>query len=121
MYYNNKKSSVHEYFLVGNTRRFPELYTTVRKHVDSKYKQVNDGGSIYNTSEIIEYTAKYYNHKVNAKEHVSWGLYADKGTKNWITIIHYYGQHQVEHMVVIQWLYVGISTIQKHQVGGYLK
>lgn len=44
-----------------------------------------------------------------------------KEQKNWITIIHYYGQHQVEHMVVIQWLYVGISTIQKHQVGGYLK
>lgn len=41
-----------------------------------------------------------------------------KEQKNWITIIHYYGQHQVEHMVVIQWLYVGISTIQKHQVGG---
>ena len=44
-----------------------------------------------------------------------------KGQKNCITIIHYYGQHQLEHMVVIQWLYVGISTIQKHQVGGYLK
>lgn len=101
LYYNNKKSSVHEYFLVGNTRRFPKLYTTVRKHVDSKYKQVNDGGSIYNTSEIIEYTAKYYNHKVNAKKHVSWGLYADKGTKKldnnypllWSTSSGTYGSH----------------------------
>ena len=121
MYYNNKKSSVHEYFLVGNTRRFPELYTTVRKHVDSKYKHVNDGGSIYNTSEIIEYTAKYYNHKVNAKEHVSWGLYADKGTKKldnnypllWSTSSGTYGSHT---MAVC-----GYKYYSKHQVGGYLK
>ena len=59
---------------------FPKLYTTVRKHVNSKYKKI-ESGSIFNTSEIIEYTAKYYGYKVNAKEHVAWGIYADTATR----------------------------------------
>lgn len=60
---------------------FPTLYTEIRKHINSKYKQINDGGSIFATSEIIEYIAKKYGYRVNAQEHVFWGLYADQGTK----------------------------------------
>lgn len=101
LYYNNGKSSVHEYFLVESAREFPKLYTIVRKHVDKKYKQIDNGGTISDTSEIIEYTANYYNHKINAKEHVFWGPYADKGTNKidnnypllWSTSSGTYGSH----------------------------
>ena len=100
LYYNNNKSSVNEYFLVEKTRNFPKLYTMVRKHVDKKHGHINSG-SIFETSEIIEYIAHYYNHKINAKEHVCWGFYMDKGTKKidknypllWSTSSGTYGLH----------------------------
>ncbi|MDE7297137.1 MAG: hypothetical protein K2N84_07735 [Clostridia bacterium] len=100
LYYNNKKSSTNEWFLVSYSRSFPELYTIVRKHVNDKYKKI-ESGSIYNTSEIIEYTAKYYKHNVNAKEHVAWGGYANAATKKlddgypllWSTSSGTYGSH----------------------------
>ena len=57
------------------------MYTDVRRYVDKKFKQVNDGGTIYQTSEIIEAIANQYGHYVNAVEHVLWGLYTD--TVSW--------------------------------------
>ena len=100
LYYNGGKSSIHEYFLVDKVLSFPKLYTEIRKHVNAKYKKI-ESGSIYRTSEIIEYIANKYNHKTDAQEHISWKSYADTSTKKisdgypllWSTSNDTYGSH----------------------------
>ena len=100
LYYNS--SFVYKYDLMSTSFSFPELYTEVRKYVNSKYKQIDDGGSIYKTSKIIEEVAKKYGCTVNAKEHIFWGIYSsNEGIKKlnndipllWSTSSCTYGAH----------------------------
>lgn len=100
LYYNDNKEYIHQYTL-NNTMIFPKLYCDIRKFVNDKYKQINNGGSIFQTSTIIESIAKQYNINVNAKEHVFWGYYLETGTKQidkgipllWSTSNDTYGSH----------------------------
>lgn len=97
--YNSGKSKIREY-VVKSGPIFPELYRDVREFVNDKYKKT-DGGTIYQTSAIIENIANEYDYDVNAKEHIAWGAYADTGTKEldknrpllWSTSSDTYGAH----------------------------
>ena len=77
---NNNGLCAYEYELKNNSLWCPELYTDVRKHINDKYKKCNSG-TIYETSEIIEYVANQYGYHVDAKEHVFWPMYVNEGIK----------------------------------------
>lgn len=98
--YNGGKSKVHQYELKSSSFTFSELYSEVRKHVSDKFSKV-EGGTIWETSDIIEYIADKYGYKVNSNEHVVWALYMDAGTMKldsgypllWSTSNDTYGSH----------------------------
>lgn len=60
------------------TRTFPKLYTDVRKYVTSTYNKVN-GGTDYNTANIINQVGKQYGYNFKAKGTVLAGLYGGSG------------------------------------------
>lgn len=60
------------------TRTFPKLYTDVRKYVTSIYNKVN-GGTIYNTANIINQVGRQYGYNFKAKGTVLAGLYGSSG------------------------------------------
>lgn len=100
LYYKDGSFASYKYTLSNEIFKFPKLYTEVRKFVSERYARV-DGGSIFRTSKIIENIAYKYGYNVNAKEHIFWGLYADKGVKKidsgypllWSTSSGTYGSH----------------------------
>ena len=89
-----------EGYRLNDSRTITELYADVRKHINERYQQV-DEGMIWDTSEIIEYVARQYGHYVNSVEHIAWGLYTDTATKKidsgypvlWSTSNDTYGSH----------------------------
>lgn len=62
---------------IVNTR-FPKLYIDVRKYVVDKYGKV-DGGSVYDTANIINAVGKQYGYNFKAKGTVAAGLYGSSG------------------------------------------
>lgn len=69
----------HQKYAPYATRTWPKAYTVLRKHVDSKYKKT-DGGAVYDTSEIVNYTLKNYGYS-NTKTFgtICMGVYGDCG------------------------------------------
>lgn len=100
LYVNNTTSN--EFELIGSAFMWPKLYNQVRRHVDEKYKHIEDGMA-WDTSEIIEYIANLYGYGVNAVEHYFWGFYTDTGTYKidsglpliWSTTNDTYGCHSM--------------------------
>lgn len=73
----SKSGKTHYKTELRNTK-FPKLYIDVRKYVVSKYKKV-DGGTVYNTANIINEVGKQYGYDFKAKGTVAAGLYGNSG------------------------------------------
>lgn len=100
LYYNNKSSWVYERYLSRPTFDFEQLYIDVRQLLNEKYKKV-DGGTINETSAVIERIAKKYGYTVDAQENTAWAPFIDSVTQNidslvpflWSTSCDTYGSH----------------------------
>ncbi len=57
---------------------FPKLYTDVRKYVYNAYGKVN-GGTVYNTANIINEIGRQYGYDFKAKGTIAAGLYSGSG------------------------------------------